>query len=73
MSALPSYRKHIASKVVDKVVWSVRLIGICLESDSQVLLAEKRILSARENCSEDVLGERARLSRLQKCGIYWFG
>ena len=44
--ALPSYRKHISCKVVDKVLCSVRLTANCLESDSQDLLDEKK----REAC-----------------------
>ena len=40
--------------MVDKVLCSVRLTANCLECDSQDLLAEKRRLSAREICVEDV-------------------
>ena len=59
--ALPSYRKHISCKVVDKVLCSVRLTANRLGSGSQDLLDEKRSLSARAICGEDVLVERARL------------
>ena len=45
--ALPSYRKYISTKVVDKVLCSIRLTSVnCLESDSQDLLDEKK----REAC-----------------------
>ena len=59
--ALPSYRKQITCKVVDKVLCCVRLTANRLESDSHELLDEKRSLSARAICGEDVLAERARL------------
>ena len=73
--ALPSYRKHISSKVVEKVLCPVRLTsGNYLQSDSQDLLDEKK----KEACLQRKFVVKMYWLKeqdfkwLQKWGICWF-